>query len=467
MKKIYSFIATAVLLLASTNANAQWTDPATGVTYKVVAGTKFGENEGAKDACDGNVNTKLGTTDLPNYIVIEASEPVSCIGYAITTGGDNEQWTGRNPQSWYVDGCNELDADDANYSDWEPIDEVVDDQVLQDKNRTEYFFECAESPKYKYFRFQVIKLEAATFCQYSEFHIIGKVDHHWDNGTYVEPTCVDYGYTHYVCLDGDGATRDEIDENAAPTGVHNFVDGKCSVCGLVPLKQLPVTEGWNADVVVEELPVVEHLVLGIDNDQTGFGTEDVVSVGGLPVDGKITTLANYQYTMDYTAVASLRIGNNDVYELNVDPVHADMIGILGTSAGGASETAVTVSYTDGSTVECTLNWLDWWGGADANVAFTGLNRFYNSNEDGRPAFRLFENVIELDAEKTVEAVSFQQLTDKTPIIMAIGYVGVEASGISNVTVADKAAKTYNLQGMEVKANKAGLYIQNGRKVIIK
>jgi hypothetical protein len=43
--------------------------------------------------------------------------------------------------------------------------------------------------------------------------------------------------------------------------------------GCEPLK---VTNGFNADVFVEDVPVADHLTVGIDNNTTGFyGSGDI------------------------------------------------------------------------------------------------------------------------------------------------------------------------------------------------
>lgn len=463
MKKIYSLI---VALMATTGAFAQWTDQNTGVTYTVVDGTDLNANEGAKKACDGNVNTKLGTNAKPAFLTIEASEPVSCVGYAITTGGDNAQWTGRNPEDWVLEGCNDLELEE-----WDIIDEVVADQVLQDVNCTEFTFEVTPSPRYKYFRYTVNKVEGGGFLQFSEFHILGAVDHHWVLVETVPATCTEWGYFHYECSDGDGATRDEVNPNDPPTGVHVAgADGFCT-CGhlMGTLAALPVTEGYNADVVCEELPAEEHLVLGIDNATTGFATESVAGEGqGLPDSGVIETLGGYTVNVVYTETAHLRMGDSNEYTLTVEPVKAYGLHILGSSAAGASTTKVTVVYDDDTTSEASFSWADWFGGEEKGVALARIKRVYNGGCTEGPSFRLFEDVVKVDATKAIAALKFQQTGEiKTPVIMAISYAAAgDTNAISNVNAVENN-RIYNLQGIEVKSAQKGLYIINGKKVQVK
>jgi len=298
---------------------------------------------------------------------------------------------------------------------------------------------------------------------------MGTVDHHWVLESTVPATCVKNGYFHYVCSDGDGAYRDVDNPDDLATGIHDFgADHYCVNCGHLDgtLVALPVLNGYNADVVIEALPVEEHLVLGIDNATTGFVTEDLVTVGGLPVDGVITTLGGYTVKVDYGQSAR-RMADTNEYFLDVDGAKAVGLHILGTSAAGASTTNVTVIYADDTTTEVQLNWADWFGGLDTDVALVGLNRYWNGKEHGKGEFRLFENVIKTDPTKAIMGVKFQQSTSKTPVVMAISYSAAEGeSGINNVNV-ENNSRIYNLQGIEVKANQPGLYIMNGKKFIVK
>ena len=62
-----------------------------------------------------------------------------------------------------------------------------------------------------------------------ECSVCGKEEDHVCTYTSVEtaPTCVAAGYTTYTCECGDTYTGNEV----PATGVHNYVDGACTVCG--------------------------------------------------------------------------------------------------------------------------------------------------------------------------------------------------------------------------------------------
>ena len=72
------------MLLPSLGAKADWTDEATGVSYSAIDGPVEG-GEGSVMFCDGDTNTKLGTGSIPTWVIIQASQPVSLIGYTIFT----------------------------------------------------------------------------------------------------------------------------------------------------------------------------------------------------------------------------------------------------------------------------------------------------------------------------------------------------------------------------------------------
>ena len=162
------FLLGAALLLPCLNVNAQYVDAETGVTYTAIEGSKDG-NEGFQCASDGNTQTKYGTGDYPNYVVIEASEAVRLKGYTIITANDNEQCTNRNPKDWTLEGSNDKE-------NWTLLAEVTDDETMQDVNYTPFDFALEKkTAAFKYFRFTVIAAQGATaYMQYSEIHLWGE-----------------------------------------------------------------------------------------------------------------------------------------------------------------------------------------------------------------------------------------------------------------------------------------------------
>ena len=166
--RLSAFLLGAALLVPCLNASAQYVDPETGVTYTAIDGTKAG-GEGFADASDGKTDTKYGTRDMPNFVTIEASDPVFLTGYTIITANDNASYTGRNPMDWTLEASN-------NKENWDTIQVVTGDKVLQDVNFTPFDFQLEAATKtYKYFRFTVqATQEEGAYMQYSELHLWGK-----------------------------------------------------------------------------------------------------------------------------------------------------------------------------------------------------------------------------------------------------------------------------------------------------
>lgn len=165
--RLSAFLLGALLLFPCLNASAQYVDPETGVTYTAIDGTKSG-GEGFECASDGETSTKYGTTEMPNFVTIEASSPVSLTGYTIITANDNASYTGRNPMDWTLEGSNDKE-------NWTLLDEVTGDKVLEDVNFTPFDFAlAAPTATFKYFRFTVSATrEEGTYMQYSELHLWG------------------------------------------------------------------------------------------------------------------------------------------------------------------------------------------------------------------------------------------------------------------------------------------------------
>jgi len=167
-KKLSVFLLAAAMLLPIASAKAQYVDPETGVTYTAIDGTKSG-NEGYECASDGSTSTKYGTGDRPNFVTIEASSPVFLTGYTIITANDNQQYTGRNPMDWVLEGSNDKE-------NWTVLTEVTGDNTMEDVNFTPFDFAFeAPTKTFKYFRFTVnATKDESAYMQYSELHLWGQ-----------------------------------------------------------------------------------------------------------------------------------------------------------------------------------------------------------------------------------------------------------------------------------------------------
>ena len=193
--RLSAFLLAVALLVPSMSVKAQYVDEETGITYTAIDGSKNG-NEGFADACDGSVNTKFGTGDKPNWVIIQASAPVYLNGYTIFTANDNAAYTGRNPKDWTLEGSNDK-------YHWTLLTEVKDDQVLEDVNFTPFDFDVKTIEAFTYFRFTVkATKDAGAYMQYSELHLKG----------------VEENPLTFTAVDGSAGFGNE--------GFENVVDGK-------------------------------------------------------------------------------------------------------------------------------------------------------------------------------------------------------------------------------------------------
>ena len=108
-------------------------------------------------------------------------------------------------------------------------------------------------------------------------------DHGWDTeGTYVDPTCTENGYTSYTC-EACGAVKKEIDENAAALG-HDYKNGVCTRCDAEDPDYVAVMRIAGADRFETAFKAADEMkeTLGLDKFHTviltyGYNFADALS----------------------------------------------------------------------------------------------------------------------------------------------------------------------------------------------
>lgn len=142
------------------------------ISQNYITGSKgFNVRENADSLFDRNSGTKWCTAAVSPYVIFETSQPVSPTGYYIVTGNDNSQYSGRNPRSWTLYGCNSISIPNKDYTGWNKISSVTDDTVLKDVNHHQYYFDIPyDIPEYKYYMLSIDERNSNTM-QISEFFI--------------------------------------------------------------------------------------------------------------------------------------------------------------------------------------------------------------------------------------------------------------------------------------------------------
>jgi len=347
------------MLLPSLGTKAgEWTDELTGVSYCAIDGPVEG-GEGSVMLCDGETSTKLGTGSLPTWVIIQASQPVSLIGYTIYTANDNSVYKGRNPQNWLIEGSND-------YENWTVIDQVVDDPVLQDVDFTPFDFTCPASEKFEYFRVTIQKVWGGGFMQVSEFHPNGQThEHEWGDPVETEPTCRQDGYFTYFCSICGGYKTEPSGKEA--TGIHEYEDGYCIHCGKAENEPAIEDGFWLIETGKDLAYFANRMEVDGTYDMNARLVQDIDMEGiefsgfasGGRFRGEFDGCGHWIYNFTYTKTNRSNVGLVNLlgaggYVHHVGLINANLngdanvAGIVGRIYGGiVEECAVVGSYIEG------------------------------------------------------------------------------------------------------------------------
>ncbi|MCI6743646.1 MAG: hypothetical protein MR564_03730, partial [Paraprevotella sp.] len=140
---------------------------------------KWNDNENWAKLVDNDDNTKWGcnfSEAEPPYAIFRSLEPVNPYFYTLRTGGDTEQFSGRNWKNWKIYGANfegdglaTLEADG-----WVLIDEKTDvgqNRLKPTNNTDSYFgFSSETTVPYTYYKVVVEKAYSGDAQQMQELH---------------------------------------------------------------------------------------------------------------------------------------------------------------------------------------------------------------------------------------------------------------------------------------------------------
>lgn len=161
--KRLSFIAFLLLI-------APWTMSlimAQTIKTTFVSGPGRDRGEGPAMVADGRYDTKWCVDDprqMPYTIVLDAGEETSFAEYGFVTGDDTQDYPDRNPVTWRVSGSNDK-------QNWSVIDDQKNNRGMGDENEQEYCFKPTFKGKYRYYRFEFIRMAGGTRIQLSEINL--------------------------------------------------------------------------------------------------------------------------------------------------------------------------------------------------------------------------------------------------------------------------------------------------------
>ena len=168
--KILSILA----LLLMTVTQGAWADEATTILegdvftrFTATGGSNTGSG-GYDKLVDGNIDTKWCTESSPFWVEFHSSGLFTPTGYILTTGGDTQSYSGRNPRSWTIKA--KVNAGD----EWTTLVTETNNESMPASNLTPVEFTITGNTKaYKYFRLDVSATRGDSWFQLSEFQFTG------------------------------------------------------------------------------------------------------------------------------------------------------------------------------------------------------------------------------------------------------------------------------------------------------
>ena len=150
-----------MLLFACSEISAQT------IKTTLVKGTGPNDDEGPAMVCDGSYDTKWcidSRRQLPYMIILDASTETNIAEYGFVTGDDTSSYPDRNPITWKVSGSNDKE-------NWTLLDDQKNNFSMGDEDQEEYRFKPTFNGKFRYFRFEFIRMAGSTRIQLSEINL--------------------------------------------------------------------------------------------------------------------------------------------------------------------------------------------------------------------------------------------------------------------------------------------------------
>lgn len=188
--------------------------------------------------------------------------------------------------------------------------------------------------------------------------------------------------------------------------------------------------GFNQDLVAEDKPSLNFSSTAMDDQGWVFFAPNIQAQGSLPASREIASATSKPYKMAaYDGFNTLlkKDGTDGILTLD-EPAQMKGYMLLTTSANGVSTVSVKTTYTDESTDIATISIGDWFSDTSSGSAVYGLSRIIRAASDNyvadqiddRYKFRMFENRIATDPEKTVASVTINRTsTGGYPMVFAV------------------------------------------------
>ena len=212
---------------------------AENVTFTALDGNQSNANEGYGNLFDGKKtagnHSKWCTNLFPAYVVAKASSPVVVTGYTFTTGNDTASYSGRNPVSWTLSGCNDYDGSTKTAPQWNEIASETDNSSMPAENYKSVSFSCAgNTTPYQYYKLEITKVKNGSMLQLAELEFT-LCEHDWEKTAETAASCTEPGSETLTCK------KCSLQQTIQTPAAGHISDGSsiCPRCN----KSLPVTVG--------------------------------------------------------------------------------------------------------------------------------------------------------------------------------------------------------------------------------
>lgn len=246
---------------------------------------------------------------------------------------------------------------------------------------------------------------------------------------------------------------------------------------------LPLS-GWNADVIVEDLPAADFATSTIDADRT-FYSRQIREEGCLPSTRLVTSQAEgilYRLAA-YTgpnAVSMHQQGQQAT--VTFDPFYTSDLWMLATSGSGRALLEAVVNYTDGTSSEPELLEVRDFSvpNPDGTEALTGLGNIRITTDElnsGTCHSGLFDLQLHTDSKRQIASVTLTSRNGSYPTVLAFAYQIVSTVSVHEVNepsaqLPSAATGIFSAEGIRLPALQKGLNIVRQadgtvRKVFVK
>ena len=339
------------------------TRPVVTYSWQASSDDRLGQNDSRK-AVDWNINSKWEGNNLAsNWVIIKTDDDNSHAvkSYSFTTHDDGS-WKDRAPKTWKVEG-----SDDNN--NWVTIHEVTGDDVISRnfiKNINYTTFEFTPSnttDAFKYIKLTLNSMKSSGWTQVGEFHVVGvNADgcetHTWVSTGAVAATCVSQGGDGYICS-VCGARKLE---NATAVAAHNYVNGFCSVCGIIKPDYMTPVNGYYEAGTAQHLKWLAarmdekedgnfkvKLTADIDLKDSGFKGFSIGN-NGITFKGEFDGQGHWLKNFDISNVAMKQVGfwgkteNANLHDFGVAKANVSL------SANSTQNTGIIVGNAKNTTI---------------------------------------------------------------------------------------------------------------------